>query len=219
MINEFTIFGERCSGTNFLEKAMIKNFKLKSTYKYGWKHFFGHSEYDKSDNTLFIGIVRDPVQWLCSLYKNPYHLNENMKKDWYGFLSSECYSIHDEHSPNKNKNQEIMGDRNIYTGERYKNIFELRKIKSTFLLRDAPQKLKNFILIKYEDLRDNYENVIKTIGETFSLVLKNREILHVNKDKHGRNYTPRIYIFPDEYIKIFNDNIDKNIEKQMGYIL
>ena len=29
MISHFTIFGERCSGTNFLESAILENFKIK----------------------------------------------------------------------------------------------------------------------------------------------------------------------------------------------
>jgi len=39
-IKYFTILGERCSGTKFLEAAIVKNFNLKITWEYNWKHFF-----------------------------------------------------------------------------------------------------------------------------------------------------------------------------------
>ena len=37
----YTIYGERCSGTNYLQNLIDINFSdVKITYKYGWKHFF-----------------------------------------------------------------------------------------------------------------------------------------------------------------------------------
>ena len=33
-IKYFTIYGERCSGTNFLESAIKENFELEITWKY-----------------------------------------------------------------------------------------------------------------------------------------------------------------------------------------
>tara|TARA_B110000027_G_C16122057_1_gene303744 strand:+ start:2092 stop:2340 length:249 start_codon:yes stop_codon:yes gene_type:complete len=61
-IQKITIYGERCSGTNYLETLLAKNFHdYKLTWKYGWKHFFGHQNLENSDDTLFICIVRNPV--------------------------------------------------------------------------------------------------------------------------------------------------------------
>ena len=59
MIKQFAILGERCSGTNFLYGAMIENFKLSFNYNFTNKHFFGFEKYDNSDDTIFIGIVRE----------------------------------------------------------------------------------------------------------------------------------------------------------------
>ena len=39
MITQFTIFGERCSGTNYLEECILNNFDINVTWKYGWKLF------------------------------------------------------------------------------------------------------------------------------------------------------------------------------------
>ena len=77
MVNKFTIYGERCSGTNYLESLMVNNFDVSITWDYDWKHFFGWHSLNNSDDTLFIGIVRNPVDWLNSFYKNHiiYHCN------------------------------------------------------------------------------------------------------------------------------------------------
>lgn len=73
------------------------------------------------------------------------------------------------------KGGEIMKDRNIYTGERYKDIFENRKIKCQFLLDDMPKKVKNYKLIKYEDLCENYNKVIDDISVIFDLERKKKK--------------------------------------------
>ena len=90
MINKFTILGERCSGTGFLEQVMTHNFKLSLTWKYGWKHFFGFNDYKDSEDTLFIGIVREPYSWINSLYRKPWHLEYFINED--EFLNREFYS-------------------------------------------------------------------------------------------------------------------------------
>ena len=48
-----------------------------------------------------------------------------------------------------------MEDRNINTGERYKNIIELRSVKLRWMLEKLPALAKNCILMTYEDLEKN----------------------------------------------------------------
>ena len=95
MIKNYTIYGERCSGTNYLQELMKENFDIDITWEYGWKHFFGHNNLCNSDNTLFICIIRNINNWLNSLYKTPYHLNARMRLSTYNFLNSECWSFND----------------------------------------------------------------------------------------------------------------------------
>lgn len=143
MIKKFTILGERCSGTNFLENAIRRNFDIDITWDYGWKHFFGFNDYKNSDDVLFIGIVRNPYTWVDSLFRTPHHLQDelrirtnNLLYDQHKFLTSECWSYRDDND-SKSIN-EIIEDRNIYTKGRYKNIFEMRKVKCQYLLNDMP---------------------------------------------------------------------------------
>lgn len=39
MIKKVTIYGERCSGTNYLEELLTENFDVTLVWDYGWKHF------------------------------------------------------------------------------------------------------------------------------------------------------------------------------------
>lgn len=224
MIKKFTILGERCSGTNFLENAIRRNFDIDITWDYGWKHFFGFNDYKNSDDVLFIGIVRNPYTWVDSLFRTPHHLQDelrirtnNLLYDQHKFLTSECWSYRDDN--NSKSINEIMEDRNIYTKGRYKNIFEMRKVKCHYLLNDMPKKVKNYILIRYEDLRDNYNNILNIIGRRFNLKKKHATYEKILTDKGIKNgplfKRNHPIIIQREKIK---KGLDVSIEAKLGYL-
>ena len=222
MIKYFTIFGERCSGTNFLEKSIKENFLLDVTWKYGWKHFFGHYNFNNNDEenqTLFICIIRDPIEWLNSLYNDKHHIPKENSKDINTFLFNKFYSV-----KNFNTNEEIMEDRNMITKERYKNIFELRQIKNNFLIIELPKIVKNYVIIKYEDLRDNFYNVMPYIESKFNLTRKNdiffKSIKYYNGGKeHDINYEKKKILFNENTKKIIINNLDIQQENILNYLL
>lgn len=94
MINKFTIYGERCSGTNYLENIILENFDVEITWKYGQKHFFGFANLSNSDDTLFICLVRESLNWMNSLYKNPHHLSYSLRNNIDDFLNNQFFSFH-----------------------------------------------------------------------------------------------------------------------------
>ncbi len=67
-MRKVTIYGERCSGTNYLEELLLLNFDIELTWEYGWKHFFGYNDLSNTDDVLFIGIIRNLPDWLNSFY-------------------------------------------------------------------------------------------------------------------------------------------------------
>ena len=183
-ITKFAILGERCSGTNFLEESMITNFDISYTTEHGNKHFFCFNDYTNkfTEDTLFIGIIRNPIYWLNSFSKELHHI-PHVNKDLTHFLFNECYSIldkehiHDPISkfmlPNLNPIEMVnRRDLNYMNGEKYKNIFELRQLKNMYLTRIMPTKVPNYILISYENLLYNFEDTLKTIKEQFCLIQK-----------------------------------------------
>lgn len=178
MIKKYTIYGERCSGTNYLENIMNINFNVKITWEYGWKHFFGHQDESlkNADDTLFICIVRNLPDWINSLYRTPHHIPEHLKRNIRKFLNEEIYSI------DKNE-KEIMNDRNMYTGERYKNIYELRHTKMKWMVEELPKKVKNYIYIRYEDLINEFEKTLEEIKNK-GLEVKKEIVFPINTDNY-----------------------------------
>jgi hypothetical protein len=185
MIDKVTIYGERCSGTNYLEELIKTNFDVTITWEYGWKHFFGFNDLSNSDNTLFIGLIRNPYDWLNSLYREQHHLPKNFRRNIKNFLNNEFYSL-------DINNNEIMQDRNIYSKERYKNIFEMRYTKIKFLVEDMPLLVKNYILIKYEDLLNNFDITINEI-KSKGLIFKNN-IIEVQNIYYYKNNKKKKFI-------------------------
>ena len=189
MLKKFTIYGERCSGTNYLENIININFDIDITWHYGWKHFFGFHNHrlKNSDDTLFICIVRNLPDWINSFFRKQHHLplkykNMSREKKLNQFLNKEFWSFKDG-KKNRDTTKEILHDRNIYTRERYKNIFELRHTKIKWMIEDLPKKIKNYIFIKYKNLINDFENTLLKIKEKGLKVKEN-----INFPLNSNNY-------------------------------
>lgn len=231
-INKFVILGERCSGTNFLQEAMTQNFHINYTTEYGNKHFFCFNNYSKknNDDTLFIGIIRNPIYWLNSFSKELYHI-PNVNKDIEHFLFNEFYSILDNQNVVKNvfnfnnyRNIETLNplDLNYMTGKKYKNVFELRKLKNFYLTNVIQTKVKNYILINYEDLLYNYDKIHTLIKEKFNLLQKPSEFIKITNYKKSTTYTfkqQRSITFTNGLIKVIWEHLDREQEAKLGYYI
>ena len=216
MVKYFTIYGERCSGTNFVERAIIKNFKLELTWEYDFKHFFGNykfKEKDKYDDTLFIGIIRSPYEWMSSLYRTQHHIPYENRKNWISFINNEFYSI--------NEGQEKMEDRNMINKQRYKNIFELRYVKNNFLINDMKDKVNNYILLRYEDFNDRYELSMNFIKEKFNLESLHENLVYINNYKgYGTvKYEKKKYYIPENLLIEIQKKLNKEQENSLGYVV
>ena len=181
MIKKYTLYGERCTGKNYLEQLILANFDVEITWNYGWKHFFGFNKLSDTDDILFIGIIRNLCDWVNSLYRE----NKELFKNVDIFLNNPFYSI------DKDGN-EIMEDRHIYTKKRYKNIFKLRQVKNNFLIEKMPLLVKNYCIITYDSLLDNFVNIMNKIKNCGLLVKKNINFpVNIN---YYKNDTRVIYV-------------------------
>uniref|UniRef100_A0A6C0ITR2 Sulfotransferase domain-containing protein n=1 Tax=viral metagenome TaxID=1070528 RepID=A0A6C0ITR2_9ZZZZ len=219
-IKNFTIFGERCSGTNFLENVIKENFGLEITFKYAWKHFFCNSDLSNSDETLFIGIVRNPIYWLNSLYKDKHHIPVENLQSIQHFLFNKAYSVCEATSP---RPRVLKNDFNYVTNKPYKNIFEMRRFKNRFLTDIMPTKVKNYILINYEALTKHYEYTLNKIQSSFNLPFKNpNAIIKVNKYKKEtkRKFVSqkKIELDTSTLVTIWK-NLDVAQENSLGYYI
>jgi len=226
-IHNFTILGERCSGTTFLEESMKNNFHLNYSSNFN-KHFFCFNTYDKekTKDTLFIGIIRNPIYWLNSFSRELHHIPEINRKNLKNFLFNEFYSVDNEITElsikKLKKNNIIINDLNYVNGGKYNNIFELRKLKNHYLINIMPTKVNNYILINYENLLYNYEDTLNKIQNKFNLIKKNPDFIKIEKYKKSETYNfvkQREILFPLPVINLIWDNLDKNQENNLGYIM
>ena len=219
MLTSFTVYGERCSGTNFLEKAIEENFYLELTWDYDFKHWFGNYEFEnnvKEAQTLFLGIIRNPINWLDSFYKVLHYLPISNKKNIKNFLFNECYSF------DETKNKEINIDKNLLTKKKYKNIFELRYIKNNYLIREIPKKVKNYLLLRYEDLNDNYDLILSFIEKKFNLRRKHKDfkkIINYKGENDNILFKKKNITLDQKTIYQIIENLNKNQENELGYDL
>jgi hypothetical protein len=213
-IKTYALLGERCSGTNYLAELLQLNFGLEVTSKYGHKHFFGHQNYTNSDETLFVALIRDPIEWLGSFHDNPFHLAEHLRTGWMPFLQDEFWSYHDPYDTHI----EIEEDHNMYNHQRYQNIFECRSVKCQFMLYDMPTLVKNYIIIIYEDLLENFQLTLDIIAKKFNFQRSNQYLNTSNyKDSKTLKYVQKTYhdkIPPDILIYIKN-NLDLELEERI----
>lgn len=207
-IIKYTIYGERHSGTKLIESLMRNNTGLSLTWEYGWKHWFGFTgsgDILNANDTLFIGVVRNPYDWILSFFKEPHHVPKCNRSKLHQFLFNQWYSVVDPIFDTS----EITIDRNFLSNQRYDNIFDLRKHKIYYLRQIMPLICNNYILISYEQLISNTKNIIKHI----------QQILNLSSNKCVfRIKSPTLYNDIDNIDHIINVNIDWNVERTIGYI-
>lgn len=204
-VNNFTIYGERHSGTNLLESIVKESLGLTVTWGFGWKHFFGFVKYQQivqSKNTLFFAIARNPYDWIMAMYSKQYHIPKQNERPLNKFLLNEWFSIDD-------YRKEIKNDRHYLLGRKYKNIFEMRKTKLQYMINYMPKTCNNLCITTYENLTDNPVCTAKTIAKYFGLKYNNNEMPIVWNRKQ--------YEVPTEIKSIIDANLDWDIENYFGY--
>jgi len=204
IIKNYTIYGERCSGTNFLENCISNTFDIPVVWDYGWKHFFGFCHFTKlleAKNTLFIGIVRNPFNWIQSLFNNPYHVPQKLYSNIDKFITDQWYSVGDYQKENPQ-------DRNYITNERYANIVDMRNHKNMYLVEYMPKMVNNLMIINYDDFLTNYDFHMRILGRTFNL--------------RNNGYRPELKIRNDYYTQqkhyeFISNNLNWSYEHLLGF--
>ncbi len=226
MIEKVKIYGERCSGTNYLQALIEKNFDVNIAnhiHEYGHKHFFGFENLKKTDNVLFICIVRDPSTWMNSFYQSPWHLHPSIVADTNSFMSNKFYSIYDDHYggvPTGKFGQHIEKDLNIYTKKYYRNIFELRETKLKWMIETLPTLVRNYLLIRYEDLLEFFDETMTLLADQ-GLRIKDQTIFpenHYNQKLSNKPYKKNNKINITKSMVIHHLNYNPFYENKLGYV-
>jgi hypothetical protein len=85
-----------------------------------------------------------------------------------------------------------------------------------------PNNVQNYILINYENLRDNTENVLNLIQSKFNLTKKFKQYKNIKYYKKEKNKTyskKSSMIIPQLYQLLCIKYLNKQQEKRLGYVL
>ena len=175
---KFKIYGERCSGTNFVQSLISNNCPgLRHTRRYNWeKHNFVNPPFVR-DETLAVVVVREAFDWLRSLHRSPHQVGYWYKEtDFSGFLRHEWSGVFNGfllagQGKLGIKGAELMYERHPDTGARIANVVELRnlKVKSQLKVRNL---YPHWFIVRYEDVRDDPQAFIAALSDHHGVAVK-----------------------------------------------
>ena len=227
-ISQLKIFGERNTGTNWLEQIILTNYDIslihhqgiidreiteeqrlflnqygedlrtvlrerlidnlfespKAKNLFGWKHssvdYSRLSKINLFEQTGFIFIVKNPYSFLKSLHRRPYHSLVNVPNNLDEFVVSPWLTVNRD-----------------YTFEPLlKSPLELWNLKNlSYLL--FMTKYKNCIVIRYEDLLEDYNLIFRLIQEKFGI----KPISKLKITNSTKNKKLKFEDYQDKYLK------------------
>lgn len=189
------------------------------TWRFGIKHFPGFNSLEASDNCLFLCIVRNPYDWLGSLFNCPHHVAMHLRKNFSTFLTDEFYSWHDapRHIKEKVFGTEILEDRHISEGRRYRNIIELRNVKNSYLLESLPRAVKHYYFINYDLLKIQHTETMKDISRRFGIPIINENEATSVDAKYGGAFQNKRYHIENKDLEVINNGLDWRLEGFMRF--
>jgi hypothetical protein len=256
-IDKFKILGERCTGTNFVESLIKLNclhIQDASHLEYGHKHFIwwlgseiSNAEIKKmgfnpkdfffqnSENCLFVVVVRNPYDWIRSLYAQPHYIRnitaEELKTKIASkgvakaHFSSKKYENFIQfllapylHVPMYEEDFSFLDNYHPELKRTFKNILEVRKYKYLNYLK-LYDFVNNYIFVRYEDVDSDPEGFLDYLKQAYQLELSS-EVDNVDTYK-GYNeikYVPKTYPpFELSHLNYINQNLDWKLEGFFGY--
>lgn len=235
-IKYIQIFGERCSGTNFLQKLIEYNIpEIEITWKYGWKHFpcwfypFWLEKFNLSFTTqqktlcdneevLFIIIFRNPLDWLRSLFLKPHHVSKQIntvnfskfiRNKWF----ADGFGKNNQYLNNLNNTIEL----NPENCEFFNNIIELRNKRIENMLK-IKELVNNVYYINYETLNENPQEVLEEISFLFQLKLNQFRSVDTYKGEKSKKFEKTVYAKINKNdLNFIMSRIDLNQEEKIGY--
>ena len=169
-ITSFRIYGERCSGTNFVRALIERNIPaLSFGNSYNWeKHNFINVAY-ALETEIAIVVVRNALTLLQSIRRNPHqvapwyktaYFSTFLQHEWSGIFNGELIEGQ-RHLDIKHK--ELMFERHPVTGQRIANVVQLRNLKVQSQLK-VLTLFPTWMIVRYEDVRDAPSDFIANLA-------------------------------------------------------
>lgn len=225
-ISNFCVLGERVSGTCVLGSLLARNIVGLRGVVFKHKHFFQDlDDIRRADTsgTLFVYITREPVAWVHSLCRTPYHTHPSLKnRGVSAFIRKEWHCVEDEASgvsqDSKQYGKEMLHERDPNTGDRFSNVLRMRsaKIAHTLALSEI---VENFVHVRLADLQADPEGLIDSLCSKYRLRrYKDFSPVTTVRGKGKVLYKPTIY--PDlseEDTAYLLRELDLDAEAVLGY--
>mmetsp|Transcript_10082 Transcript_10082/g.13189 ORF Transcript_10082/g.13189 Transcript_10082/m.13189 type:complete len:549 (-) Transcript_10082:177-1823(-) len=214
---KFFVIGERNSGTNWVSSLLTLNFpaqlhplppEINGT---PWKHStFDDSELDDwldFENTLIVGIIKDPFAWFHSMKKRPWHaVNADALKE---LPFADAVML-----PWESK---LLAEDGRVLTESYPNMAALRSAKLLALKRLVERRPQHVLICKYEELLDGNQ-----AESTFTSFFAKHGILKQSGKQwesisfpiHGNNKLPVDHYENERYEKVNAERYHYYIERK-----
>ena len=234
-ITKFFVISERCSGSNYINSLMSKNFQICDQpighkhfppwYDLPPEHFSGNPQYytfNDVEEFLFIVIFRNPYDWVRSFHQNPWHADRSLWKIPFSKFIREPWKIN-VRDPVMNEQRKFSSwvDLNPDNGLPFENVFALRTAKIKNMLR-IKEKAPNVYFVNYETVRDHPIEVLEEIKSLFALTLNPyyEPVIYRKGVEVLGEYKPKTYgsISLEDLIFI-NSQLDVSVEEEIGYRL
>lgn len=208
-MKQIKIYGERNSGTIYLEWLLKNNFNIELLDKpiTGWKHRIAPSKEEISslDNDIcYVCLVKNPYSWLLSMQKRPKGHDELKNLRFRKFLICP------------------YGD--------YRNPIIMWNLKNQSYI-DLGTYTKNHVVVLYEDLLQDISPSLNSIAQKFGLeippIYKNiQSKLTSTTVISGSKFHPAYYLkekwkqkLKPIHIDIINEFLDKELMDKLNYTL
>ncbi len=234
-VNSIYVFGERNSGTNYVNSLIMKNcvsgarrglYSAQNKASFGWKHGFPNM-IAAPDDVLAIAVYREPVAWLHSLCRAPWHTAPHLRKlSFSKFIRSEWMSIIDDEGFGVAEDdplwrRELLSDRDPLTGDRFANAMRLRNAKNRGFA-SLDKRFGNVLRVNYEMVLANPEPFLNALCRKYNLLrLKTFDpIVHDRATPARGVFQPKpVPYVSDADMDFIRQELDLQVEQKLGYDL
>lgn len=199
-INTFQVYGERCSGTNFVIRLLERNVvSAQFTEDYGFKHWFVAEDVTVPNDCLVVVVQRKLPDYLRSLHRKPWHVvpalkglpfSDFIRREWHCWWDEDFWQVDSAHPL---YHQEMLHERHPETNERFANVIEMRLHKDANW-EGLAARSANAIIVNYEEAAANPRKFLQALAHRYHLKLKDTfEPLNDYKGQKETSFVPKTY--------------------------
>lgn len=201
-------------------------FNAQNRAAFGWKHGFP-TMLATADDVLAIAVYREPIAWLHSLHRSPWHIAPHLRGIPFSkFIRSEWMSVIDDEGFGISQNDlrwghELLADRDPLTGDRFANVMRLRSAKNRGF-DSLDKRFGNALRVNYETVVADPQGFLNALCNVYGLRRHGNfdPITHDRATPARGIYQPKaLPETSDEDMDFICQELDMQAERVLGYDL